>query len=104
MTDEKELEYRYLLYRALGLLQTLERAKQKLRRLFRIKLLLPNIDTLRLMLDIERSLGLEDALEVRDFIHGLFDDLIPLSRPQRQEQIEGLIADTDEEPMTMLKE
>jgi hypothetical protein len=104
MTDEKELEYRYLLYRALGLLQTLERAKQHLRRLFRIKLLLPNIDTLRLMLDIEASLGMAGELEVREFIFGLFDDLIPLSRPQRTEQIEGLISDTEEEPMTLLKE
>jgi hypothetical protein len=78
--------------------------KKRLRRIFRLKLLLPNIDTLRLMLDIEAALGMAGELEVREYIFSLFDDLIPLARPRRTEQIESLISDTDEEPMTMLKE
>lgn len=96
MSEERE-KLRYLLYRALGLLQMLERVKQRVRRVIRHPLLLPNIDTLRLMLDIEAGLGTD--LGVRDFIYELFSDLLPLAQVQRQAQIEHILSDSDETRM-----
>jgi hypothetical protein len=100
VTDEKELQYRTLIYRAIGLVQMLEAVKKRLRRYVHHPLLLPNIDVLRLLLDLEAGLGID--LEVRQFIYGLFSDLTVQRHPQYKRQIDALIRETEEGATSLL--